>query len=70
MTMERCIMSENNLGRLLLLWAYVFLALAVVAAIYGMASDAVGATRISLILFVLFLVLMAGFFLTRRSPSA
>ncbi len=63
-------MSENNLGRLLLLWAYVFLALAVVAAIYGMASDAVGATRISLILFVLFLVLMAGFFLTRRSPSA
>ena len=63
-------MAENNLGRLLLLWAFVFLVLGIIAAIYGMAGGAIGATRISLILFVLFLALMAGFFLTGRRPTA
>lgn len=63
-------MADNNLGRLLLLWALVFLVLAVIAAIYGMASNEVGATRISLILFALFLALMVGFFLTGRRPTA
>jgi len=70
MTRERGIMVDNDPRSILKLWALVFLVLAVIAAIYGMAGDSAGAVRISLILFALFLALMVGVFLIGRRPAA
>ncbi|HON37880.1 MAG TPA: DUF1328 domain-containing protein [Deltaproteobacteria bacterium] len=63
-------MVDNDPRSILKLWALVFLVLAVIAAIYGMAGDSAGAVRISLILFALFLALMVGVFLIGRRPAA
>jgi uncharacterized membrane protein YtjA (UPF0391 family) len=41
----------------MLWWAFVFLAVAIVAAIFGFGNIAAGATTIAMILFAIFLVL-------------
>lgn len=46
-----------NKGAAMLWWAFVFLVIAVVAAIFGFGNIVAGATTIAIILFVIFLVI-------------